>query len=193
VHGSCTPHSSREATNSKLAAAKQETYEETREKELNRRRKTPAPVPALKAVTREELAPARLGKMKDVLEVWRRSSEGAGHRRIKRSTHRGKEQDGSDARADLKAAVGDVTMRHPIADEVEEQSEWQRAEPRTDERAAGSTGRNVKGDDHAASLASRWRRSALRQQRAPAPLRLGDERLSARLLTAADRRATSSF
>jgi len=35
---------------------------------------------------------------------------------------------------------------------VEEQSEWQRAEPRTDERAAGSTGRNMKGGDQAASL-----------------------------------------
>jgi hypothetical protein len=44
-------------------------------------------------------------------------------------------------------------VRHPVAEEVKEQSEWQRAEPRTDERAAGSTGRNVKGDDQAASLA----------------------------------------
>ncbi len=43
-------------------------------------------------------------------------------------------------------------MRHPIADEVEEQSEWQRAEPRTDERTAGSTGRNVKGDDQSCEL-----------------------------------------
>ncbi len=96
-----------------------------------------------------------------MLEVWRRSSERAGHRRIERSTHRGEEQDCSDARADLEAPVGDVTVWHPIAEEVEEQSEWQRAEPRADERAAGSTGRNVEGDDQAASLASRCRPSAL--------------------------------
>ena len=54
-------------------------------------------------------------------------------RRIERSAHRGEEQDCSDARADLEAAVGNVTVRDPIADQVEEQSERQRAEPRTDE------------------------------------------------------------
>ena len=88
-----------------------------------------------------------------MLEVWRRSSERPGHRGIEWSARRGEEQDCGDARADLEAAVGNVTVRHPIADQVEEQSEWQRAEPRTDERAAGCTGRNVKGDDQAASLA----------------------------------------
>jgi hypothetical protein len=83
-------------------------------------------------MTREELAPARLRHPKEVLEVWSRSSERAGHRRIERPAHRGEEQDCGDARADLEAAVGDVTVRHPIANEVEEQSDWQRAEPRTD-------------------------------------------------------------
>jgi hypothetical protein len=144
----------------KLAAAKKEADEETREEELDRRRKTAAPVPAMEAMTREELAPARPRETKDVLEVWRRGSERACHRGIERSAHRGEEQDCGDARADLEAAVGDVTVRHPIADEVEEQSEWQRAEPRTNERAAGSTGRNMKGGDQAASLASRCRLSA---------------------------------
>jgi hypothetical protein len=148
-----------------LAATKQETDEETREEELERRRKTAAPVPAMEAMTREELAPARPRQTKEVLEVWRTSSERAGHRGIERSAHRGEEQDRGDARADLEAAVGDVSVRHPIADEVEEQSEWQRAEPRTDERAAGSTGRNVKGDDQAASLASRCRSSDLLRHR----------------------------
>ena len=149
----------------KLAAAKKEADEETREEELDRRRKTAAPVPAMEAMTREELAPARPRETKEVLEVWRRGSERAGHRGIERSAHRGEEQDCGDARADLEATVGDVTVRHPIADEVEEQSEWQRAEPRTDERAAGSTGRNMKGGDQAASLASRCRLSAhLRHQ-----------------------------
>jgi hypothetical protein len=138
-----------------LGAAKKEANEETREEELDRRRKTAAPVPATQAMTREELAPAGPRETKEVLEVWRRSSKRAGHRGIERAAHRGEEQDCGDARADLEAAVGDVTVRHPIADEVEKQSEWQRAEPRADERAAGSTGRNVKGDDQAASLASR--------------------------------------
>jgi hypothetical protein len=142
-----------------LAAAKKEAADkEAREEELDRRRKTTAPVPAMEAMTREELAPARPRQPKEMLEVGRTSSERAGHRGIERSAHRGEEHDCGDARADLEAAVGDVTVRHPIADEVEEQSEWQRAEPRTDERAAGSTGRNVKGDDQAASLASRLAR-----------------------------------
>jgi hypothetical protein len=109
-------------------------------------------VPGREAVTRKELAPARTWPTKEVLEVWRRSSERAGHRRIERSTQRSEEQDCSDARADLEAPVGDVTVRHPIAEEVEKQSEWQRAEPRTDEHAAGSTGRNVKGDDQGCEL-----------------------------------------
>ena len=148
-----------------LAAAKKEADKEAREEELDRRRKTTALVPAMQAMTREELASARLRQTKEVLEVWRTSSERAGHRGIERSAHRGEEQDCGNARADLEAAVGDVTVRHPIADEVEEQSEWQRAEPRTDERAAGSTGRNVKGDDQAASLASRCRSSDLLRHR----------------------------
>jgi hypothetical protein len=137
-----------------LAAAKKEADEEAREEELDRRRKTAASVPAMQAMTREELAPARPRQTKEVLEVRSRSSERAGHRGIERSAHRGEEQDCGDARADLEAAVGDVSVRHPIADEVEEQSEWQRAEARTNERAAGCTGRDVKGDDQAASLAS---------------------------------------
>jgi hypothetical protein len=69
----------------------------------------------VEAVTREELAPARPREPKEVLEVWSRSSERAGHRRIERSPHRGEEQDRGAARADLEAPVGDVTVRHPIA------------------------------------------------------------------------------
>jgi hypothetical protein len=112
-----------------LAAAKKEADKEAREEELDRRRKTTAPVPALEAMTREELAPARPRQPKEMLEVWRTSSERAGHRGIERSAHRGEEHDRGDARADLEATVGDVSVRHPIADEVEEKSEWQRAEP----------------------------------------------------------------
>jgi len=138
----------------KLAAAKKEADEETRGKKLDRRRKTAAPVPAAEPVTREQLPSARPRQPKEVLEVGRASSERAGHRRVEGAAHRGEEQDCGDARADLEAAVGDVTVRHPIAGEVEEHSEWQRAKPRTDKCAADSTGRNVKGDDHAPTLAS---------------------------------------
>jgi hypothetical protein len=87
----------------------------------------------MEAMTREELAPARPRETKEVLEVWTRSSERAGHRGIERPADRGEEQDCGDARADLEGAVADVTVGHPIADEVEEQSEWERAEPRTGE------------------------------------------------------------
>jgi hypothetical protein len=166
------------ATTGKLAAAQKEADEETRDEELERRRKTAAPVPAVEAVTREELPSARPWQPKEVLEVGRRSSERAGHRRVERSAHRGEEQDCGDARADFEAAVGDVSVRHPIAGEVEEQSEWQRAEPRTDERAADSTGRNVKGDDQAASLASRCNPSALPRHTAQPEAIANDRKLA---------------
>jgi hypothetical protein len=134
--------------------AKEEADEETREEELDGRGKTAAFVPAMEAMTREELAPAGPWETKEVLKVRSRRSERAGHRGIERSANCGEEQDSGDAGADLKTAVGDVSVRHPVADEVEEQSKRQRAEARTNERASGSTGGNVKGDDQAASLAS---------------------------------------
>jgi hypothetical protein len=108
----------------------------------------------MEAMTREELSPARAWETNEVLKVRSRRSERAGHRRIERSANCGEEQDCGDAGADFEAAVWDVSVRHPVADEVEEQSERQRAEARTNERASGSTGGNVKGDDQAASLAS---------------------------------------
>ena len=117
------------------SAAKKEPDKEARGKKLDRRRKTAAPVPPVEAVTREELPSARPRQPKEVLEVGSRSSERAGHRRVEWAAHRGEEQDCGDARADPEEAVGDITVRHPIAGEVEEHSEWQRAEPRTDKCA----------------------------------------------------------
>jgi hypothetical protein len=81
----------------------------------------------------EELAPARARQRKDVLEIRRRSSERAADGRMERSAHGGEEQHTADARSDLEATVGDVLVRHPIACEVEQQPERQRAEPRADE------------------------------------------------------------
>jgi hypothetical protein len=135
--------------------------EETREEELDRRRKTAAPVPAVEAMTREELAPARPRQPKKVLEVWSRSSERAGHRGIERSAHRRQEQDCGDAGADLEAAVGDVAVaafdprRGGGAVRVAVSGAANGRASRRQYR------RNVKGDDQAASLASRCRPSML--------------------------------
>jgi hypothetical protein len=110
-------------------------------------------VPAAEAVAGEELAPAGPREAKDMLEVRRGSGERPADSRIERSAHGGEEQDCSDARADLEAAVGDVLVRHPVSREVEQQPERQRAESRIDERAAGRTGGDVEGNDQAATLA----------------------------------------
>jgi hypothetical protein len=59
----------------KLAAAKKKAVEEARGKKLDRRRKTAAPVPAVEAVTWEQIPPARPRQQKEVLEVGSRSSE----------------------------------------------------------------------------------------------------------------------
>ena len=88
-----------------------------------------------------------------MLEVRRRGGERAAHGRIERSAHRGEEHYSRDTRADLEAAIRDVFVWHPIAREVEEQPEGQRAQSRAHERAAGRAGRDVKGDDQAATLA----------------------------------------
>ena len=87
----------------------------------------------MEPVAGEELAPARPREAEDVLEVRRRSGKRAADGWIERSPDRGEEENSGDARADLEAAVGDVLMRHPIACEVEQQPERQRAEPRADE------------------------------------------------------------
>jgi hypothetical protein len=107
-----------------LAPAKKEANEEASDDELDRRRDAATPVPAVKAVAREELASARPREAKDVLEVRRRSGECAADGRIERSSHRGEEQDSGDARADLEAAVGDVLVWHPITGKMEQQPEW---------------------------------------------------------------------
>jgi len=88
-----------------------------------------------------------------VFEVRTRSRDRARDGGIERSAHSAEEQDGGDARTDLEGAVRDVLVRYPIAREVKEQPERQRSEPRTDERAAGRSRRDMKGDDQAATLA----------------------------------------
>jgi hypothetical protein len=104
--------------------AKKEAKEKARDDELDRRRDAATPVPAVVAVAREELAPARPREAKDVLEVRRRSGKRAADGWIERSPHRGEEQDSGDARRDLEAAVGDVLVWHPITCKMKQQPEW---------------------------------------------------------------------
>ncbi len=52
-----------------------------------------------------------------------------------------------------RSSTAATPVRYPIAGEVKEQPERQRSEPRTDERAAGRSRRDMKGDDQAATLA----------------------------------------
>jgi hypothetical protein len=87
-----------------------------------------------------------------VLEVGSRSGERAADGRIERSAHRGEEQDSGDARADLETAVGDVLVRDPVACEVEQQPQRQRAESRANQRATGRTAGDVEGNNQAATL-----------------------------------------
>jgi hypothetical protein len=101
----------------------------------------------MEVMTREKLASTRPRQTKEVLEIRSRCSERAGHRGIQRAANCGKEQDCGDAGADLETTVGDVSVRDAVAHEVEHQSEREGAEARTNERASGSTGGNVKGGD----------------------------------------------
>lgn len=103
-----------------LAPAKKEANEEASKDELGRRRDAATPVPAEEAVAGEELAPARPGEPKYVLDVRRRSGERSADGRIERSAHGGEEQDSGDPRRDLEATVRDVLVRHPIACEVQQ-------------------------------------------------------------------------
>ena len=110
-------------------------------------------MPAAQPVAGEELATAWPREAKDVFEVRTRSRDRARDGGIERSAHSAEEQHSGDARTDLEGAVRDVLVRYPIAREVKEQPERQRSEPRTDERAAGRSRRDMKGDDQAATLA----------------------------------------
>jgi hypothetical protein len=110
-------------------------------------------VPAAKPVAGKKLATAWPREAEDVFKVRTRSRDRARDGGIERSAHTAEEQDGGDARTDLEGAVRDVLVRYPIAREVKEQPERQRSEPRTEERAAGRSRRDVEGDDQVPTLA----------------------------------------
>jgi len=116
----------------RLTPAKKEAHEEAGEDELSRRRDATTPVPAVEAVAGKELAAARTREPDDVLDVRRRSGQGAGDGRIERPARGDEEEDSGDPGADFEAAVRDVLVRHPVAREVEQQPELQRPEPRAD-------------------------------------------------------------
>ncbi len=150
--GSSIDSPGRTRRRSVLAPVKKHRDEKTGEKELGRRGYAAAPVPAAQAVAGKELATAWAREAKDVFEIRKRSCEGARHGGIEWSARRAEKQDAGDARTDLKSAVRDVLVRHPITREVKEQPERERSEPRIDERAAGRARRDVEGDDQAATL-----------------------------------------
>jgi hypothetical protein len=109
--------------------AKKEADEETGEEELERRGDAAAPVPAAQPMAGEELATAWLREAKDVFEVRTRSRERARDGGIERSAYGAEQQNASDARTDLESAVSDVLVRYPVAREVKEQPERERAAP----------------------------------------------------------------
>ena len=74
-----------------LAPVQKEADEEAGQEKLDRRGEAAALVPAMEAVAREELPPARPREAQNMLEVGRRGGERAAHGRIERSAHRGEE------------------------------------------------------------------------------------------------------
>jgi hypothetical protein len=141
-----------------LCAAEQQADQEAGDEELDRGRDAAASMPTAQSVAGKELATAGPWEPQDVFEVGTGSRERAGHCGIEWPARGGEQQDGTDPGADLEASVGDVLVRHSIPREVKEQSERQRAEPRAEKRTAGCPSRDMKGDDHAATLPARLTR-----------------------------------
>jgi hypothetical protein len=104
-------------------------------------------------MAREELATAGPREPENVLKVWSGCRQRPRHRRVERSTYEGEERHSGDPGADLEAAIPDVLVRQSIACQVQQEAERKRAAPRTDERAADRTRRNVKRDDQRRVLA----------------------------------------
>jgi hypothetical protein len=116
----------------RLTPAKKEAHEKAGEDELSLRRDATTALPAVEAVAGKELAAARTREPDDVLDIRRRSGQAAGDGRIERPARGDEKEDSGDPGADLEAAVRDVLVRHPVAREVEQQSELQRQERRAD-------------------------------------------------------------
>jgi hypothetical protein len=82
-------------------------------------------MPAAEAVAWEQLVSARARESEDVLHVRAGSRKRAAYRRVERSTYRGQEQHGCDARPDFEGPIRDVLVRHPVSRQVQEQPDRQ--------------------------------------------------------------------
>jgi deazaflavin-dependent oxidoreductase (nitroreductase family) len=90
-----------------------------------------------------------------VLEVGRRRSDAADERRREGARRPGHSSEQEDAGADLEAARGDVPVRDPVAERVEEQAEDECPPPRPGEGARRGAAPHVHRDDHIGIVAYR--------------------------------------
>lgn len=102
------------------------------------------PVPAAYAVAREQLATAGPWKTQHVLEIGRGAGSGAERDLVEEPTAKGERDDRRDPRPQLKAAVREVLVRHPIAGEVCQRAECESPASRGGEPSRGAAGGDVK-------------------------------------------------
>jgi hypothetical protein len=130
------------------ARAQDGADQEAGDQELSPGRSAAAPVPAMEAMAREQLAAPRSREPEDVLQIRRRRCQRARHGGIERPARERQQHDGSDPRGDLEAAIADVLVWHPVPGQVQHEAERQRSAPRPDECATNGAGCDMKGDDH---------------------------------------------
>ena len=83
-----------------------------------------------------------------MLEVGRRPGSGSDRDRIERAVPNGQREQRQNARPDLEAAVRDVPVRHPVAEEMCERAQRHGPAARPGDRARNSARCDVERDDH---------------------------------------------
>ena len=101
---------------------------------------TPAPV--------KELPASEAQRGDYVLEVGRRRRNRTQGRRIERAAARSQEHEGRNSAPDLKTAAGDVLVRDAVCGQVQNRSEEECTQRRTDHRAGCGAGRDMQRNDH---------------------------------------------
>jgi hypothetical protein len=150
--------------------------------ELGPGRQASSAVPPMEAMGREELSTAQLGQREHVLEVGGRRCERSDHRGMGRAARRSQQRGESDSRAELESPGIDVLVGHEVAGEMCEQTERERAAPRSRGGTSCGARRDVKRDDQVAcasktfpmparerTTASRWPRWSPSAANANAP------------------------
>ena len=100
----------------------------------------------------KELSPAGSGQSDDMLEIRRSRGHGSDRRRVKGPTNHGEGEDTKGSARHLEPTRGDVLVRHPVAEEVQNWPDDEGADTRPRERTAERTGGHVHRDDHAGKL-----------------------------------------